>query len=44
MSEYPLGSVEDREMLAKMPIEKLLDFFFLQIRTCGGLTAYTFWV
>jgi len=32
MSEYPLGSVADREMLAKMPIEKLLDFFFLQIR------------
>ena len=31
MSEYPPGS-EDREMLAKMPIEKLLDFFFLQIR------------
>jgi hypothetical protein len=32
MSEYPLGSREDREMLAKMPIEKLLDYFFLQIR------------
>ena len=32
MSEYPLGSRKDREMLAKMPIEKLLDFFFLQIR------------
>lgn len=32
MSEYPPGSVEDREMLAKMPIGKLLDFFFLQIR------------
>ena len=32
MSEYPSGSVEDREMLAKMPKEKLLDFFFLQIR------------
>lgn len=32
MSEYPLGSVEDREMLAKMPMEKLFDFFFLQIR------------
>ncbi|MDI6691005.1 MAG: DUF6125 family protein [Candidatus Bathyarchaeota archaeon] len=32
MSEYPPGSVEDREMLAKMPIEKLLDYFFLQIR------------
>jgi len=32
MSEYPPGSVEDREILAKMPMEKLLDFFFLQIR------------
>jgi hypothetical protein len=32
MSEYSPGSVEDREMLAKMPLEKLLDFFFLQIR------------
>ena len=32
MSEYSFGSVEDREMLAEMPIEKLLDFFFLQIR------------
>lgn len=32
MSEYPLGSREDRELLAKMSMEKLLDFFFLQIR------------
>jgi hypothetical protein len=32
MSEYPPGSREDREMLARMPIEKLLDYFFLQIR------------
>ncbi len=32
MSEYPPGNVEDREMLVEMPIEKLLDFFFLQIR------------
>jgi len=32
MSEYPFGSVKDRKMLAEMPIEKLLDFFFLQIR------------
>ncbi|MGB9714644.1 MAG: DUF6125 family protein [Candidatus Bathyarchaeales archaeon] len=32
MSEYPNGSLEDREMLAKMPREKLLDFFFLQVR------------
>ena len=32
MSEYPPGSCEDREMLAKMPLERLLDFFSLQIR------------
>jgi hypothetical protein len=32
MSEYPPGSVEDRNMLAKMSKEKLLDYFFLQIR------------
>lgn len=32
MSEYPPGGAEDRAMLAKMPNEKLLDFFFLQIR------------
>jgi len=32
MGEYPFGSLEDREMLSSMPLEKLLDFFFLQIR------------
>jgi hypothetical protein len=32
MSEYPSGSREDREMLAKMSLEKFLDYFFLQIR------------
>jgi hypothetical protein len=32
MSDYPAGSVEDRETLAKMPVEKLLDYFFLQVR------------
>lgn len=32
MSAYPAGSVEDREILKKMPEEKLLDCFFLQIR------------
>lgn len=32
MGEYPLGSIEDSEILAKIPIEKLLHFFFLQIR------------
>lgn len=32
MSGYPAGSVEDRQMLKKMPVEQLLDYFFLQIR------------
>jgi len=32
MSVYPPGNAEDREMLATIPIEKLLDYFFLQIR------------
>ena len=32
MSGYPAGSAEDRETLKKMPAEKLLDYFFLQIR------------
>jgi hypothetical protein len=32
VSEYPPGKPEDREVLAKMPIEQLLDFFFMQIR------------
>jgi len=32
MGEYPQGSVEDREMISALPREKLLDYFFLQIR------------
>jgi hypothetical protein len=32
VSEYPLGSVEDRKMLASIPIERLLDYLFLQVR------------
>jgi hypothetical protein len=32
MSEYPPGSEEDRKTLAEMPMEKVLDYFFLQIR------------
>jgi len=32
MSEYPPGSREDRKTVAEMPMEKLLDYFFLQIR------------
>ncbi len=32
MSDYPSGSTEDRKKLGRMPSEKLLDYFFLQIR------------
>lgn len=32
MSGFPSGSVEDREMLADMSTEELLDYFFLHIR------------
>ena len=32
MNEYPSGSEEDRKTLAGMPMEKLLGYFFLQIR------------
>jgi len=32
MSEYPPGSREDRKTVAEMPMEKLFDYFFLQIR------------
>ena len=32
MSEYPLGSAEDRKVLEEMPIPRLLDYLFLQIR------------
>ena len=32
MSEYPPGSVEDRDMLAEISMEKLLSYFFLQVR------------
>jgi hypothetical protein len=32
MSEYPPGGREDHKTLAEMPLEKLLDYFFLQIR------------
>ena len=32
MSEYPLGSVEDRQLLAMMASEKLFDYLFLQVR------------
>src|SRR3972149_5677565 len=32
MSEYPPGSEDDRKTLAEMRMEKLLDYFFLQIR------------
>jgi hypothetical protein len=32
MSEYSFGSLEDREMLADIPLDRFLDFFFLQVR------------
>jgi hypothetical protein len=32
MSEYPHGSAEDRQILASMPSDKLLDYLFLQVR------------
>ena len=32
MSDYPFGSATDREMVAALPTEQLLDYFFLQIR------------
>lgn len=32
MSEYPLGSAEDRKMLSSIPIERLVDYLFLQAR------------
>jgi hypothetical protein len=32
VSEYPLGSAEDRKMLSSIPIERLLDYLFLQAR------------
>ena len=32
MSDYPPGSIEDRKKLAEMPLDKLLDYFFLQVR------------
>jgi hypothetical protein len=32
MNEFPFGSNEDREMLASMPKERLVDLFFLHIR------------
>jgi hypothetical protein len=42
MSEYPLGSKSDREMLAKMPTEKLLDYLFLQIRNLWRIDGLYF--
>jgi hypothetical protein len=32
VSEYPLGSAEDRKMLSSIPTERLLDYLFLQTR------------
>ncbi len=32
MSDYSSGNAEDRAMIAQLPSEKLIDFFYLQIR------------
>ena len=32
MTDYPPGGVDDRAMLAKMPLEKIMDSYFFQIR------------
>ncbi len=32
MSQYPLGSAEDRKMLASLSKDELLDYLFLQVR------------
>ena len=32
MSQYPLGSAEDRKMLASLSKDDLLDYLFLQVR------------
>ena len=32
MNKYPFGSVKDREMLTRIPVEKMQDYFFLQVR------------
>jgi len=32
MADYLSGSVEDREIMARMPDQMLFDLFFLQIR------------
>ncbi|NWG11409.1 hypothetical protein HXY33_06670 [Candidatus Bathyarchaeota archaeon] len=42
MSDYPIGSVEDREMLTELPKERLLDFFFLQIRNLWRIDGLYF--
>ena len=42
MSEYPLGSVEDRKMLASIPSERLLDYLFLQVRNLWRIDGLYF--
>jgi len=42
MSEYPSGSVADREMIAKLSAKKLLDYFFLQIRNLWRIDGLYF--
>lgn len=42
ISEYPFGSVEDREVLEKMPKEQLIDLFFLHIRNLWRVDGFYF--
>jgi len=42
VSEYPAGSAEDRAMLAGMPVDKLLDYFFLHIRNLWRIDGLYF--
>jgi len=42
MSEYPLGSVEDRKMLEEMSTSRLLDYLFLQVRNMWRIDGLYF--
>ena len=42
MSECPPGSQEGRETLAEMPVEKMFDYFFLQIRNIWRVDSLYF--
>lgn len=42
VSDYPPGNRADREMLAGIPSEKLIDYFFLQIRNLWRIDGLYF--